>query len=106
MLTTFILLLAAQAATPGLATSGVVSATISEPDVLRMTPRDIKTFNLSLPNSHPYHIRCRRQVDIGSLVAGTTTCKTNQQWTRAETIGNQDARDLGDKLASKFTEGN
>ncbi|GAC1612536.1 MAG: hypothetical protein NVS3B27_04990 [Novosphingobium sp.] len=106
MLTTFILLLAAQVAASGPAASGVAPATISEPDVTHMTPRDIKTFNLSVPNSHPYHIRCRRQVDIGSLVAGTTTCKTNQQWTRAENIGNQDARDLADKLASKFTESN
>ena len=111
MLTTFILLLAAHAATPAPATpapttSGVVRATVSEPDVRNMKPRDIKAFNQTVSINHPYHIRCTRRVDIGSLVAGTTTCKTNQQWTRAETIGNEDARDIGDKMASKFTQGN
>lgn len=116
MLTTFILLLAAHAATPAPATpapatpapttSGVVQTTVSEPDVRNMKPRDIKAFNQTVSINHPYHIRCTRRVDIGSLVAGTTTCKTNQQWTRVETIGNEDARDIGDKMASKFTQGN
>jgi hypothetical protein len=106
VLTTFILLLAAQAASPAPAPMGVVQTPLSEPDVRSMKPRDIKAWNQAIPNSHPYHIRCQRQVDIGSLVAGTTTCKTNQQWTKAENIGNQDAREAGDRMASKFTNSN
>lgn len=110
MLTALILLAAAQAANPSAATTAVVQttlpATLREPDVRSMKPRDIKAFNQTVPTSHPYHIRCVHQVDIGSLVSGTTTCKTNQQWVKAENVGNDDARDIGDKLASKFTEGN
>lgn len=106
MLTALILLAAAQAASPSPATSAVVQTALTEPDVRSMKPRDIKAFNQTVPTNHPYHIRCTRQVDVGSLIKGTTTCKTNQQWTKADNVGNDDARDIGDKLASKFTESN
>ncbi|MFX9054178.1 hypothetical protein ABTN50_19840, partial [Acinetobacter baumannii] len=63
-----------------------------EPDVTGMSPRDIKAFNMTVPANHPFHIRCQRQVDTGSLVKGTTTCKTNRQWAIVEQRGNDDAR--------------
>jgi hypothetical protein len=106
VLTTFLLMLAAQAATPATASSSVMQTPVAEPDVRSMKPRDIKAFNQTVASNHPYHIRCQREVDIGSLVSGTTTCKTNKQWAKTEAIGNEDARDIGDKMASKFTNGN
>lgn len=106
MLTTFFIMVAAQAANATAAFPAIVQTTLTEPDVPRMSPRDIKAFNLTVPANHPFHIRCQRQVDIGSLVASTTTCKTNQQWTKADQIGNENARDIGDKMASKFRTGN
>lgn len=106
MLTTFLLIAAAQAASPVTVPSNSVQAALVEPDVQRMSPRDIKTFNQTVPSNHPYHIRCTHQVDVGSLVKGTTTCKTNQQWSRADQIGNENARDIGDRMNSKFTNSN
>ena len=106
MLTTLIMLVAAQAATPVNAASNGVQAAVVEPDVPHMSPRDIKAFNQTVPAKHPYHIRCQRLVDVGSLVAGTTTCKTNQQWSKAEQVGNDDAREMNDRMASKAASGN
>ena len=103
MLTPFLIMVAAQAANPVAASSNLVQTTLAEPDVPKMSPRDIKTFNQTVPANHPYHIRCTHQVDVGSLVAGTTTCKTNQQWAKTDQIGNENAREIGDRMASKFT---
>jgi hypothetical protein len=106
VLTTFILLLAAQATTPASTPSGVVQTTVSEPDVNTMSPQEIKAFNATVPSKHPYHIRCTREVDVGSLIRGATTCKTNKQWSRAEQIGNEGVREMSDRMTSKAENGN
>ncbi len=106
MLTTFILLLAAQAPTPASMPPGVIQTTVSEPDVRSMSPRDIKAFNATVPSKHPYHIRCTREVDVGSLIRGATTCKTNQQWSKAEQVGNDGVREMSDRMTSKAENGN
>ena len=103
------MLVAAQAASPAAATSptaNVVQATLAEPDVPSMGPRDIKAFNQTVPGNHPYHIRCMSDAEIGSLVKRITVCKTNQQWSMADQVGNENARDIGDKMASKFQNSN
>jgi hypothetical protein len=106
MMTTLIMLVAAQAATPPAPQVNIVQATLAEPDVANMQPRDIKNFNQTVPTNHPYHIRCRSDLEIGSLVKRITVCKTNQQWVKADQVGNENARDVGDKMASKFMNSN
>jgi hypothetical protein len=106
LLTALIMLVAAQAANPAPQTTNVVQTTLTEPDVPSMGPRDIKAFNQTVPANHPYHIRCMSDPEIGSLVKRITVCKTNQQWSKADQIGNDDARDIGDKMASKFSNSN
>lgn len=95
------LLLAAAAA----AQAAPASLPTVEPDVTTMSPRDIKAFNMTVPANHPFHIRCRSEVEIGSLVKRITTCKTNRQWVKADQIANDDARDIGDRMASKAMPG-
>lgn len=106
MLTTLIMLIAAQAANPSAPTASIVQTTLAEPDVASMGPRDIKAFNQTVPANHPYHIRCMSDAEIGSLVKRITVCKTNQQWAKADQTGNENARDIGDKMASKFSNSN
>ncbi len=100
MIVSLLVFLAAEAATPVVFTQPLV-----EPDVTRMTPRDIKTFNANLPKSHPYYIRCVASLETGSLVKKVRACKTNQQWRRADDIGNQDARDAYDTAEGKARPG-
>jgi hypothetical protein len=99
MISSLFLLLAAEAITP------VVARQLIEPDVTRMSPRDIKTFNMNLPKSHPYYIRCVASVDTGSLVRTTRACKTNQQWRQSDDRGNADARATYDNYESKAAPG-
>ena len=107
VLTTLIMLVAAQAASPAAAPiATVMETTLAEPDVASMGPRDIKAFNQTIPANHPYHIRCMSDAEIGSLVKRITVCKTNQQWSMADQVGNENARDIGDKMASKFQNSN
>lgn len=84
----------------------LTAATLAEPDVQRMSPKEIKAFNQTVPANHPYHIRCRSELEIGSLVKRITACKTNQQRAKSDQIANDDARDIGDKMASKFSNSN
>jgi hypothetical protein len=100
MIGSLLILLAAEAATPAVFTQPLV-----EPDVSRMTPRDIKAFNANLPKSHDYYIRCVARLETGSLVKRVRACKTNQQWRRSEDAGNQDARDIYDDFEGKSRPG-
>jgi hypothetical protein len=100
MISSLLLLLAAEAATPA-----TVPVVLIEPDVTRMSPRDIKAHNVNLARSHPYYIRCVASVETGSLVKTARACKTNRQWRLADDIGNQDARDTFDRYDSKAASG-
>lgn len=98
MLTSLLLFLAVEAAAPA-------ALPVTEPDPAHMNAQQIRAFNASLPASHPLHIRCRREIETGSLAKATRICQTNQQWTRADNIGNQDARDTMDRTSSKYQDG-
>jgi hypothetical protein len=99
MISSLFLMFAAEALTP------VVATPLVEPDVARMSPRDIKTFNMNLPKSHPFYIRCVASVETGSLVKTNRACKTNQQWRRSDDRGNQDARETYDNFEGKSRPG-
>lgn len=94
MLTAVLLLLAADA---GFATADLAV----EPNPKVMSRAEIRAHNAGLDRQHPFFIRCVRSAAIGSLVARIYSCRTNHQWTIAEDVGNQEARDISDQMRSK-----
>ena len=96
MFASLLIMLAAQAAAPTL-------ATVEEPDPKAMSRSEIRAFNAKLTRDHPYYIRCERIPDTGSLVKKSYSCRTNEQWQSAEDTGNDNARDLMDRMSTKST---
>ncbi len=96
MLSLFIAMLAAEVSASAPAPQPLV-----EPNPKTMTQREIKAFNASIPKDHPFHIRCVRTVDTGSLVRGTYSCRTNRQWAKADEIGNLNARETVEAMQGK-----
>lgn len=66
-----------------------------------MTPTEISAFNEGLPQTHPYYIKCRKTLEIGSLVKKNRVCHTNEQWKEVNAKGNQNARDTAEAMTSK-----
>jgi len=95
-----LLLLVASDAAPQLA------ANVTEPNPKAMSQKEIRAFNAQLSRDHPFYIRCVRQEEVGSLVKRTYSCRTNDQWREAQDKGNQEVRDLADKMASKAANSN
>ena len=96
MLTSMLILLAAQAA-------AVVPTDVEEPNPKEMSKSEIRAFNAKLDRDHPYYIRCVKSADTGSLVARNYSCRTNEQWHAAENVGNDNARDIMDRMSTKST---
>jgi hypothetical protein len=92
------LILLGTAATPPAAPA---PAATGEPDPKSMTGAEIRAHNAQLDKQHPYFIRCVRSAPIGSLVETRRSCRTNAAWARADRIGNDEARAIGDQMASK-----
>jgi len=70
-----------------------------------MTPTEIKAYNEGLVQTHPYYIKCRKTLEIGSLVKKNRVCHTNEQWKEVTAKGNQDARDTAEAMTSKAAGG-
>ena len=66
-----------------------------------MTPTEIKAYNEGLPATHPYYIKCRKSVEIGSLVKKNRVCHTNEQWKVALEKGSMSARETAEAMQSK-----
>ncbi|KGB53176.1 hypothetical protein FG91_02922 [Sphingopyxis sp. LC81] len=66
-----------------------------------MTPTEIKAYNEGLPQTHPYYIKCRKMLEIGSLVKKNRTCYTNEKWKEVSHKGNLNARDTAEAMTSK-----
>lgn len=84
-------------------TAAVASVEIEEPNPKEMSRSEIRAFNAKLDKGHPYYIRCEKSADTGSLVARNYSCRTNEQWQKAENVGNDNARDLMDRMSTKST---
>ena len=97
----FILFLAAA----GAATPVIGAAPIEEPNPKAMSYAEIKAFNGRVPREHPFHIRCVKTAAIGSLVARNVSCRTNEQWDRADRVGNDEARDVMEHSKGKLLSG-
>lgn len=65
-----------------------------------MTPTEIKAYNQGLAQTHPYYIKCRKSVELGSLVKKNRVCHTNEKWKEVTAKGSQDARDTAEKMQS------
>ena len=70
-----------------------------------MTPTEIKAYNEGLAMTHPYYIKCRKTLEIGSLVKKNRVCYTNEKWKEVSAKGNQDARDTAEAMTSKAAGG-
>jgi hypothetical protein len=66
-----------------------------------MTPTEIKAYNEGLEQTHPYYIKCRKTLEIGSLVKKNRVCYTNEKWREVSAKSNQDARDTAEAMTSK-----
>ncbi|HRE33769.1 MAG: hypothetical protein BGO58_14380 [Sphingopyxis sp. 65-8] len=71
-----------------------------------MTPTEIEAYNKGLGQTHPYYIKCRKTLEIGSLVKKTRVCHTNAEWKDVIARGNQDARDTAEAMTSKGSTSN
>lgn len=85
----FPLILAAAAA----ATTPAPANNVPEPDPSHMSLKEIRAFNKTVGKDHPYFIRCRRDVEIGSVAKAHTVCRTLRDWAEADDAGNRAARD-------------
>lgn len=65
-----------------------------------MTPTEIKAYNEGLPQTHPYYIKCRKMLEIGSLVKKNRTCYTNEKWKEVIANSSQNARDTTEQFVS------
>ena len=71
-----------------------------------MTPTEIKAYNEGLAQTHPYYIKCRKTLAIGSLVKKNRVCYTNAKWKEVTAAGNQDARDTAEAMVGKGVNSN
>lgn len=66
-----------------------------------MTPTEIKAYNDGLAQTHPYYIKCRKTLEIGSLVKKNRVCYTNEKWKDVLAKSGQNARDTAETFVSK-----
>ena len=81
--------------------TAVAPAALVEPNPKKMSQAEIRAFNASLDKDHKFYIRCKRSASTGSLAKREYSCRTNAQWTAADTRGNQEARDIMEEMTSK-----
>jgi len=67
----------------------------------KMSQAEIRAHNAKLEKTDPNYIRCVKSAQIGSLVARDFSCRTVAQWNRADRVGNDEARQISDEMASK-----
>jgi hypothetical protein len=85
-----------QAATPGPAL-----AAVPEPDAASMNMAQIKAFNKSVAEDHPYRITCRMIRLTGSLVKRGRACRTVAQWQSLDNDNNDQARAIVEHSATR-----
>ena len=93
-------LLFAAAATPA-ATTGPQPVAAKPVDPKKMSQAEIRAHNANLEKTDPAYIRCVKSAPIGSLVSRNYSCRTVAQWNAADRVGNEEARQIGEEMASK-----
>lgn len=97
-------MLATLAATLLLTAAAPVVATPAAPAEVnpkKMSQAQIRAHNATLQPTDPNYIRCVRSAPIGSLIARNFSCRTVAQWNNADRVGNDEARQISDEMASK-----
>lgn len=96
------LIAAAMLTAPAFASDAVVAADHAPPSKppSAMTPTEIKAYNEGLPQTHPHFIKCRKTLEIGSLVKKVRTCYTNEKWKQVIADSSQNARDTTEAYVS------
>ena len=79
---------------------------VAEPNPKAMSQAEIRIFNAKLDKTHPYFIRCKRSAATGSFVQREVSCRTNEQWASADVRGNQEARDIAERMSGKAVNSN
>lgn len=91
-------LLFATAGTPAVVPGGAAAVAV---DPKKMSQAEIRAHNSKLAKTDPNYIRCVKSAPIGSLVARNFSCRTVAQWNSADRVGNDEARQIGEEMASK-----
>ncbi len=88
-LATILILASAPSETPPL---------ITGPSLMKSS--EIRAYNASLTRDHPNYIRCVSDAETGSLVKRNQAkvCRTNQEWAKIESEGNENARETADRM--------
>jgi hypothetical protein len=66
-----------------------------------MTPTEIAAHNAALAPTDPDFIKCRKTLEIGSLVKKNRVCRTNAKWKEVVANSSQNARDTAEAMTSK-----
>ena len=77
--------------TAGSATTAEVQ--VAEPAPDKMTRAEIRAHNDKVGNAHPLFIRCRRDVEIGSLARARPVGRPSRDWGGGDYAGNRAAGD-------------
>lgn len=93
------LLFAAAGAPAAVAVTPATPASAVDPK--KMSQAEIRAHNAKLDKTDPNYIRCVKSAPIGSLVARNFSCRTVAQWHAADQVGNDEARQIGEDMASK-----
>ena len=97
---------AAETVTPTAAPAPPPPITADGPrGVVRMKVSQIKAYNEGLPKDHPAYIRCESQPVTGSIAMRRKVCRTNQEWDRIITQGNEEARGFVQDMNKGHTSG-
>lgn len=72
---------------------------------IRMKAAQIKAYNEGLDKDHPAYIRCESQPVTGSIAMRRKVCRTNREWDRVITQGNEEARGLVQDMNKGHTNG-
>lgn len=66
-----------------------------------MTPTEINAHNAGLAPNDPNYIKCRKTLELGSLVKKNRVCRTNAKWKEVVANSSQNARDTAEAMTSK-----
>jgi hypothetical protein len=72
---------------------------------IRMKAAQIKAYNDGLAKDHPSYIRCESEAVTGSIAMRRKVCRTNQDWARVHSEGNEAARGMVQDMNKGWTSG-
>lgn len=114
MSTLFAILMLASAANETVAPTAAPAATAAPAPqlaaegprgVVRLKASQIRAYNKGLAKDHPAYIRCESQPVTGSIAMRRKVCRTNKEWDRIITQGNEEARGFVNDMNKGWTNG-